>query len=177
LAGFKLNFFCGAPYIPHNVRRPYYEPPRANPLHFLNNYILCLAASWLFYIGLWKAVEVIFVTVSTLGSGNDNAVAQSYQQDLQTQEENIVPSYIEQSRSYTVEVDEADRQDSKEDDEFSDISSVLSGENSYSSYSDACFDEDVCISIMSQISVIPLIARPPQVLEHVTTSHYYLDCQ
>jgi len=56
-----------------------------------------------------------------LGSGHDNAVkdlGKSYLQNLQTQEESTVPSYIEQSRSYTVEVDEADKQDSEEYSEF-----------------------------------------------------------
>ena len=109
--------------------------------------------------------------VTTLGNGHDNAVkdwVNSYIPDLQTQADSILPSHIEQSRSYTVEENEADRLDSEseEDDELSESSSITSGEYSYSSESDDSFDdEDVYVSKMRQTPVVPLIAHPPQVLE------------
>ena len=116
--------------------------------------------------------------MASLGNGHDNAVkkwANFYIPDLRSQEESTVPSYIEQSNSFTV-VDQGSETESseEEDDECSDPFSVSSSEYSYSSDSDDdvyCYDENAISVIAQQMPLVPLIARPPQVLEpchHIT---------
>ena len=75
--------------------------------------------------------------MTSLGNGHDNVVnkwANSYIPDLRSQEESMVPSYIEQSSGFTV-ADQGSEAESteEEDDECSDSFSVS----------------------------VPLIARPP----------------